>query len=148
MSASFARQLTSAACSAALAIGMASAPAFAQDTPKSLSLELNNARDANGGCRITYIAKNDGDQQYDTVSYQIVVFDNEDKVAQFLILEFGRLAAGKTKVVEFDFANRECGGISRILVNDVSECTVNGSEASDCLDRLATSSRTGIEFGV
>lgn len=148
MSASFARQLTSAASAALLAVGMATAPLLAQEAQKTLSLELNNARDANGGCRITYIAKNDGDQQFDTVSYQIVVFDSEDKVAQFLILEFGRLAAGKTKVVEFDFANRECAGISRILVNDVSECTVNGAAAADCLDRLATSSRTDIDFGV
>lgn len=146
MSATLARHLTSALFSAGLALG--AAPVLAQDAPKTLSLELNNARDANGGCRITYIAKNDSPQALDAVSYQIVVFDGEGKVAQFLILEFGQLAAGKTKVVEFDFANRSCAGISRILVNDVSECTANGADSKLCMEALTTSTRTDIAFGL
>lgn len=126
---------------------LSATPAFSQ-ADSGLSLELNNARDANGGCRITYIANNGTGKVLEKTSYQIVVFDSGGKVSQFLILEFGRLPNGKTKAVEFDFANRGCKDISRILVNDVSECVADGAESPLCLDSLKTATRTEIGFGL
>jgi hypothetical protein len=126
---------------------VAAAPVATQAQEKTLSIELNNARDANGGCRLTYIAVNGTGTALEKTSYEIVVFDADQKVAQFLILEFGRLPSGKTKVVEFDFPNRACAAISRILVNDVSECTADGKPVELCLDSLKTTTRTEIDFG-
>lgn len=114
---------------------------------KKLSIELNNASDVNGGCRLTYIATNGTGTALEKTSYEIVVFDADQKVSQFLILEFGRLPAGKTKVVQFDFANHACSTITRILVNDVSECVAGGETVPICLDDLQTSTRTKIGFG-
>jgi hypothetical protein len=131
---------------ALLVLAGAAAPASAADE-KKLSIELNNAIDANGGCRLTYIATNDTGTALEKTSYEIVVFDADQKVSQFLILEFGRLPAGKTKVVQFDFANHACSSISRILVNDISECVAGGETVPICLDDLKTSTRTSIGFG-
>ncbi len=121
-------------------------PSSAQE--KSFTLELNNAKDNNGGCRLTYIAVNRTGIQLEKTAYEVVVFDADQTVAQFLILEFGNLPSGKTKVVQFDLANQPCAKISRLLINDVSECTANGETVDVCMDSLKTNTRTAIEFGL
>lgn len=139
-----------------LALGAAAAMLIApvqtgstQEQPdKSFLLELNNARDANGGCRLVYIAENGTGVALDKTSYEVVVFDADQKVFQFLILEFGQLPVGKTKVVQFDLPNQPCSQISRLLINDVAECTSGGKTVTVCMDALKTNTRTKIGFGL
>ena len=64
-------------------------------TPQSLAIELNNATDNEGGCSLTFKAVNGTGELIGKASYEIVVFDPEDKAVQFLIMEFGRLLAGQ-----------------------------------------------------
>ncbi len=120
--------------------------AIAQD--KSFSLELNNAKDNETGCRLTYVAFNGTGTVLDKTAYEVVVFDTDGGVSQFLILEFGRLPVGKTKVVQFDLRDNKCTDISRLLINDVSECQAGGVDVSICLDALQTTSRISIGFGI
>lgn len=138
------RDLTATAAATVLAAAIAF-PAAAQE--KKLSIELNNASDTNGGCRLTYVAMNGTGTVLDKTSYEIVVFDADQKVSQLLILEFGKLPAGKTKVVSFDLANHGCDKISRILINNASECVAGDQPVPICLDELQTSTRTKISFG-
>ena len=70
------------------------------------------------------------------------------KVGKSLTFQFGRLPLGKTKVVQFDLPGQACDSISRLLVNDVSECTVDGKASDICVDALTTTTRTKIEFGL
>ena len=123
------------------------AEAAAQPAADSrLGLELNNAVDEAGLCRLSYVAVNDTGQPLAKVSYDVVVFDQKGQVAQFLVLQFGQLPAGKTKVVQFDLADQPCAGISRILVNDVAECETSQGNAAICMDALSPTSRTAITF--
>ena len=132
---------------AGLAAGFAAAvPASAQEG--KFSLELNNARDINGGCRLVYIAINGTGIVLEKTSYEVVVFDTDERVTQFLILEFGRLAVGKTKVMQFDLPEQPCAQISRLLINDVAECTSNGQPVTVCMDALETRTRTSVGFGL
>ena len=116
------------------------------ETQNRLSLELNNAVDEAGLCRLSYVAVNGTSQPLETVSYDVVVFDKNGQVSQFLVLQFGQLPAGKTKVVQFDLADQPCDGISRILVNDVAECQTSQGNAGICMEALSPSSRTAITF--
>jgi hypothetical protein len=129
-----------------LTVVSAVSPALAQDS-KKLSIELNNASDTNGGCRLTYVAVNGTGVALDKTSYEIVVFDADQKVSQLLILEFGKLPVGKTKVVSFDLGGHGCNTISRILINSASECVSGGQAVPVCLDELQTNTRTKIAFG-
>ena len=140
------KALLSAAAAAMLAI-VPVRSVHAVATPQSLAIELNNATDNEGGCSLTFKAVNGTGELIGKASYEIVVFDPEDKAVQFLIMEFGRLLAGKTKVVAFDFPNRKCGEIKSILVNDAAACEIGGEESLICLDRLATSTRNGMTIG-
>jgi hypothetical protein len=132
----------SAAASLSLAWG---GEALAKDKP--LAIELNKTSDAGAGCRLTFVARNGTGAALDKTSYEIAVFDSAKQVAKLLIFEFGKLPVGKTKVVEFEFADLGCKDISRVLVNTSPECISGGQESPVCLDNLQTTSLSEIAFG-
>lgn len=144
--------LTTRICAAFLATGVFASAGFAQSAEESpkISLELNNAAGTEGGgCRLTYVATNRSGQALSQIAYQVGIFDAEGIVRRILVLEFGALTDGKTKIVLFDLAEQTCPDISRIIVNDVAQCTLASDEkaADFCLNGLATNSRTDIQFG-
>jgi hypothetical protein len=126
-------------------------PVMAQDaTVTTLSLELNGAAEVTtGGCRLTYVATNGSDVPMGQMSYEVAVFNTEGIVSRILVLEFGALTVGKTKVVQFDLPDQSCGDIAKIVVNDVAACTLEDGSAGDfCLSGLTTTSRAPIQFGL
>jgi hypothetical protein len=111
-----------------------------------IAIELNKATNSEAGCRLTFVVKNDTQQVLEKTSYEIAAFDARKTVMKLLVFEFGRLPAGKTKVVEFALAGVACADISRILVNTAPACIADGAESTVCLDALRTSSLVEIVF--
>ncbi|GAA6178123.1 hypothetical protein [Sulfitobacter pacificus] len=139
------KRIFAATVAAALTFSTAS---FAQETPV-FSLELNGATETEAGsCRLTYVAANRTGNALDRTAYEVAVFDSQGAVTRLLVLEFGDLIEGKTKILQFDLAGTPCGAISRIVVNDAAACVVAGSEAPICMQALTASSRTAIQFGI
>ncbi len=122
----------------------------AQDAAPSLALELNTAADTpEGACRLTYVASNGLPAPLEMTSFQMAVFDAGGAVTRLIVLDFGALPLGKTKVVQFDIPGQTCAQISRIIVNDVAQCTTTGGAAVEgCLTSLSTASRSSIQFGL
>ena len=136
----------------ALCVAVFADSALAQqaDGPQ-FTLELNNAAETDAGsCRLTYVASNQSDTALDRTAYEVAVFDANGVVTRLLVLEFGALVSGKTKILQFDLAGSPCASISRIVVNDVAACTAadGGAETDICMAGLAASSRTAIQFGI
>jgi hypothetical protein len=136
---------------AILAVSLALTPAHAQQEAQQedgvFDLELNNTEAVDGGCRLTFVARNGTGTALEQTSYDVAVFDDTGAVSDRLILEFGRLAPDKTRVVQF-LLSRGCGQVSRLLLNGAEECvTSDGADARICMDALQGSSRTEIEFG-
>ena len=75
-------------------------PALAQD--KSITIELNDATNAENACRLVFVAVNRTGVLLEKTSYDVVTFDAAGKVGKSLTFQFGRLPLGKTKVVQFD----------------------------------------------
>jgi hypothetical protein len=123
-------------------------PAQAQTAGGKIAIELNDATAVDGACRLVFVAKNETGVVLEKTSYDVVTFDASGKVGQSLTFQFGRLPVGKTKVVQFDLPGQACDSISRLLVNDASECAVAGNASDICLDALATTTRTKVEFGL
>lgn len=126
-------------------------PLAAQEAGGNFSLELNAAAATEAGdCRLTYVVANQSDQALARTAYELGVFDAQGVVQRLLVLEFGELVAGKTKILQFDLAGAPCDSISRIVVNDVAACTLaaDQSESDLCLAGLSASSRTAIQFGL
>ena len=123
----------------------------AEDDQGAFLLELNNAANTNdGGCRLTYVAANQSDLAFDRTAIQVGIFDADGVVTRLLLLEFGALIAGKTKILQFDLAGQTCDEISRIVVNDTAACTLSdgGGESDFCATRIEAGSRTAIQFGL
>ncbi len=133
---------------AAAALALAPVAAPAQDAP-GFDLQLNSAADtAEGACRLTYVAANRSENVFDRAAFQVGIFDTEGTVTRLLVLDFGALTAGKTKILQFDLSGTPCASISRILVNQKSACTLAGGAESDfCFAELVASSRISIQFG-
>lgn len=136
---------------AALALGLSAAvlagPAAAQSG--SLELELNTAADVPEGCRLTYVATNNTAASLSRTSYEIVAFNGTGEVSTILVLEFGALPQGKTRVVQFDLPQMACANVSRLLVNDQRDCAADDGAGLDlCMKSLAASSRVpNMRFG-
>lgn len=146
---SFSLNMFRAASIAALG-AFSAGPAFAQDNPEFV-LELNNAAEtAAGDCRLTYVASNRTGQELGQTAYEVAVFNAAGVVSRILVLEFGALTVGKTKIVQFDLGGQPCTDISRIVVNDVADCALaDGSGQGDfCLSGLVTESKNTIQFGI
>jgi hypothetical protein len=107
----------------------------------NIELELNTAADVDGGCRLTYVATNSSSVSLEKISYEVAVYDLDGFVKPLLVLEFGWLPSGKTRVVQFDLPEMGCGSISRILVNGAVECTAKEGEQTICRDNQILSSR-------
>ncbi|WP_353646411.1 hypothetical protein [Mesorhizobium sp. WSM2239] len=135
-------------CGMMAASSLCTTPASAVAQEKALSIELNEAVDLKGGCRLSFVALNVTGVLLDKASFDVFTFDGQGKVAEALVFEFGRLPAGKTKVVQFDLADQACNAISRLLINDVTECVADGKNATICIDALKTTTRTSINFGL
>jgi hypothetical protein len=107
----------------------------------NVELELNTAQDINNGCRLTYVATNATPTGLEKVSYEVAVFDLDGIVKRLLVLEFGWLPSGKTRVVQFDLPEQTCDSISRISVNGAVECASAQGEQTVCRDNALLSTR-------
>ncbi|HMO06452.1 MAG TPA: hypothetical protein PKD10_02240 [Paracoccaceae bacterium] len=130
------------ACAIGGLVGLAlsAAPASAQ-SGGAIEIELNRAEDVGGICRLTYVATNASPTGLEAMSYEVAVFDSEALMRQLLVLDFGRLPSGKTRVVQFDLADQPCAGISRILVNGAVDCTGPSGPRDTCRDNALLSTR-------
>jgi len=126
-------------------------PVLAQNATSEFFLELNSAADtATGDCRLTYVATNRTETGLSEASYEVAVFDGNGIVTRILVLAFGALPQGKTRVVQFDIAGQSCSDTSRIIVNDVAACIPQDADTAGdfCLSALTTASRAPIQFGL
>lgn len=129
---------------AAAALLPMSAPLFAQSG--SVELELNTAADLEGNCRLTFVVTNASSADLEQTSYEMAIMAADGAVSRLLVLGFGAMPAGKTRVVQFDVPQTQCGGISRIIANGAVECASGGQPATLC-DRPYLSSRVpSIQF--
>lgn len=140
----------SVVCSAVAAISLSFSVASAQEAGAQLQLELNNAAPIDGGgCRLTYVATNQSETALSDTAYRVGVFDAGGVVRAILVLGFGALPSGKTRLVLFDLAGQECTDISRIVVDSSEACLLDdGADSDFCMTGLATASRTDIQFGL
>ncbi|ARE41201.1 hypothetical protein RGUI_3060 [Rhodovulum sp. P5] len=125
--------------------------ALAQADGDILSLELNAAAEtAQGNCRLTYVAKNGTPVSLSQTEYEVAIFDADGTVSRLLVLKFGSLVPGKTRILQFELPGTSCANISRIVINDSAAC-VDADTAGDidvCMTGLSASSRTAIQFGI
>lgn len=123
----------------------------AQPGDGMLRIELNRATDNDaGGCGLVVMTTNRTDKAIKRAAWQVAIFDQAGVVKALPVLDFGALTVGKNKIGIFQVPDGACNTISRIIINDVAECTADdGTDLRDiCLQSLETQTRSDIEFGL
>jgi len=123
-------------------------PVWAQEFSGKIGLELNHVQPtADGGCRLSIIATNGLERPMTQLGLEMVAFNQDGLVDQFMRLDFTRISAGKTKILQFDLAGKPCGSLSRLHINDVMNCVPPTITDVYCPDLLDLANRTEIRFG-
>lgn len=131
------------------ALFFAAAQASAQETAPApaLKLELNAVQPSDKGCRLTFVVNNGLAGNLERVAFELALFDRAGSVDRLTVLAFKDMPAGKTKVSRFDIAGLDCAELGRVLVNEATECVGAGVDPADCMRRLTTATKVGVEFG-
>lgn len=132
----------------ATAMPLAVAPALAEDPAPALHLELNAVQPSDKGCRLTFVVNNQLGADLERVAFELALFNEAGAVDRLTVLAFKEMPAGKTKVSRFDIAGADCTKLSRVLINEATECVGAGVEPASCMRRLDTTTKTGIAFGL
>jgi hypothetical protein len=111
-------------------------PAAAQTA--GIGLELNKLSPVDGGCRAFFVVRNDGDTAFDSLDLDLVTFRPDGVVGSRFQVELAPLAADKTVVKPFDFADVACEDIDRLLLNAVVACAP--PEPATCLGLIEPTS--------
>ncbi|MHA7777326.1 hypothetical protein [Roseibium sp. M-1] len=112
----------------------------------TISIQLNGAETVGDACRLTFVIRNELASPVNALGLDLVMFDKSDGVSGYAAIDFGDLPAGKTRVRQYDVAKGDCSGISRVLLNEVRACEIEGSPSEDCLPKLQISARSEIDF--
>ena len=122
------------------------APVAAQDAV-GFDLQLNNAEDVQGVCRLTFVARNTSQTAFSEVSFDVGVFDKAGKVRALLALQFGTMGGVDTQISRFSIPDMTCGVLSDVVVNRAACVATGASEPSGlCSEGLSASSLIDIRF--
>ena len=128
-----------------LAVG--TAPVTAQDGEAALKVELNGLEQVDKACRMTFVVENALAATITKAVFEVALFDAKGLVERLMVLDCRDLPKGRTRVRQFDAADTSCGSVSRILVNDATECAGEGLDPEACIAALRTSTTTQTKFG-
>ena len=123
------------------------APVAAQDGDAALKIELNGLEQVDKACRMTFVVENALAVTITKAVFEVALFDAKGLVERLMVLDFRDLPKGRTRVRQFDAADTSCGAVSRILVNDATECAGEGLDPGACIAALTTSTTTQTKFG-
>ena len=121
---------------------IATAPASAADAPM-LAVELNKLETYEKGCRAYVVVNNAGEQAFQTVKVDLVLFQPDGVIARRFAVDLGPLKSVKKTVKLFDVEGLACEKIASVLVNDVMECKADSGVIPDCLSKMSLSSVAG-----
>lgn len=140
----FAKFLTLGLC----LLTLANVPiAIAQSGEKNaLLIELNKVENEGAKCAITFLVGNRSGSDLKKLSYGIVLFDSDLRVERITALDFGEIAAGRSRVRKFGFPDTDCAKLGQILINDTKACDVEKGSAVDCDSSLELANRTNLKF--
>lgn len=124
------------------------APAVAQ-AEAELSITLNDLRpdpaDATV-CLVSFVIVNNIGTRIDDLTFQVVLFDSNGRVDSLIDLKSTKLPQSKTRVERFQLKGTPCGNISRILLNDVTNCSGGTLDSDQCLAAMKVGTSSNVRF--
>ena len=115
-----------------------------ETTSPRLSLELNAADTVGEACRLTFLLRNEMEQDIDQFVIETVLFSKSNQVVLLTLFDFAALPIGRPRVRQFQVPDTSCDGLGMVLVNGADTCSGGALTAAICEKSLSVSSRTAI----
>jgi hypothetical protein len=106
---------------------------FAQDqTPTpALAIELNQAVDHEGGCLLSFVARNETGGDITRAVFETVLFTSQGQVDRLSLFDFGALPDGRPRVRQFVVPQAACDGLGQVLFNGAQTCDLPADTTAD-----------------
>jgi hypothetical protein len=112
-----------------------------------IDVEFNSLQPSEAGCRAVFVLHNGLADALDKLTLRVVTFDAQGHANLFLSLDVGVLPANKTRVLRFDLGKGvACTDISRLVLDDVTDCAGGTMNPSKCLASINLTTRAGVPF--
>ncbi|ROO29258.1 hypothetical protein SAOR_04230 [Salinisphaera orenii MK-B5] len=111
-----------------------------------IEVELNKLEPVDGACRAYLVTQNLTESRFESVSLDVVMFDNDGIVARRLAVQIAPMPPTKTGLKVFDIQDLACDDIGQLLLNNVIECRTDTGGRDDCLSLLSVSQRGSVPF--
>ena len=122
-------------------------PALCRRSARPISIELNRLDEQGPSCRASFVIANPGARGVTSFKLDLVVFDKRRHDHPGASPPMSRRCApDKTSVKVFDIPETSCGAIGSILVNDVLDCRDGEKAVSDCVGRIAVTSKLPVKL--
>lgn len=128
----------------AASLGVAHASDDPAQAPSSLAIELNALDQRGDACRLSFLISNQTGVALDALSFELVLFDTSQRILSLVAADAGAMPKGKSRVKQFDIAGRDCSQISRLLLNDITQCKGGSLTPKTCVEAVKLSSRASI----
>ena len=112
----------------------------------SVNIQLNKLEPDGDACRAYIVLENRGEQSFEALRLDLVMFDTEGVIARRLAVDAAPLAAGRTSVRVFAISGLACADIGRVLLNGVLSCAGPDGELGNCMERISTESIADVPF--
>jgi hypothetical protein len=116
------------------------AAGLARAEEPTLSLELNKLEPQGQGCRAYVVATNKGQADYQTLKFDVILFQTDGVIGRRFAIDLAPLKPGKRTVKLFDIDNTACDQIGSFLINEAIDCKTASGPVEDCLANITTSS--------
>ncbi|MBS0002019.1 MAG: Tat pathway signal sequence domain protein [Thioalkalivibrio sp.] len=112
----------------------------------SVNIQLNKLEPDGDACRAYIVLENRGEQSFEALRLDLVMFDTDGVIARRLAVDAAPLAAGRTSVRVFAISGLACADIGRVLLNDVLNCAGPDGELRNCMERVTPESIADVPF--
>ena len=132
------------ACAAAACLAIIATTASAQQS--GMRIELNKLESDAGLCRVYMIFENGGSERYTAFVMEMFAFDNDGIIQEYLTINVAPLRPNKMTIKAFGFQGMDCADFSKIVLNDITLCTVDGGAVDNCVERTTLDSKASAGF--
>lgn len=120
--------------------------AAATATATGPAVELNKLETFDKGCRAYMVINNPTVSSYTGFKLDLVLFQTDGVIGRRFALDLAPLKPNKKSVKLFELDGIACDKIGSFLINDVMECKSDDGTATDCLQKLGTSTLTNVQI--
>jgi hypothetical protein len=115
---------------------------------KAINIELNNIAARSNVCQVYFRVQNQTDAAYSAFKLDLAFFDKSGVINDRALIDLAPLRAHKTSIHVFDMPDLDCGTVSEVLLNDITECVGAGETKApgDCFAAVSLSSRGKLSF--